>query len=37
MFGQITDKRARDAARDVAERTGLSANEVYDIVRRSRT
>lgn len=36
MFGQITDKRARDAAREVAARTGLSANEVYDIARRLR-
>jgi 16S rRNA (cytidine1402-2'-O)-methyltransferase len=36
MFGQITDKRARDAARVVAARTGLSANEVYDIARRLR-
>lgn len=36
MFGQITDKRARDAAREVAARTGLSANEVYAIARRSR-
>jgi 16S rRNA C1402 (ribose-2'-O) methylase RsmI len=36
LFGQITDKRARAAARDVAGRTGLSANEVYEIVRRSK-
>lgn len=36
MLGQITDKRKRDAAREVAARTGLSANEVYDIARRSR-
>jgi len=35
MFGQITDKKARDAARQVAAATGLTANEVYDIVRRS--
>jgi 16S rRNA (cytidine1402-2'-O)-methyltransferase len=37
MFGQITDKKGRDAARDVGEATGLSANEVYEIVRRSKT
>lgn len=36
MFGQITDKRARDAARQVAEETGLSANQVYEIVRKSK-
>jgi 16S rRNA (cytidine1402-2'-O)-methyltransferase len=36
MFGQITDKRGRAAARDVAESTGLSANEVYEIVRRAK-
>lgn len=36
MLGQITDKRGRDAAREVAARTGLSANEVYDIGRRLR-
>ena len=36
MFGQITDKKGRAAARDVAEATGLSANEVYDIVRRAK-
>jgi 16S rRNA (cytidine1402-2'-O)-methyltransferase len=35
MFGQITDKRAREAARDVADQTGLSPNQVYDIVRRA--
>jgi 16S rRNA (cytidine1402-2'-O)-methyltransferase len=35
LFGQITDTRARDAARQVAAATGLTANEVYDIVRRS--
>ena len=33
MFGQITDKRGREAAREVAARTGLSVNEVYAIVR----
>jgi 16S rRNA (cytidine1402-2'-O)-methyltransferase len=36
MFGQITDKHGRAAARDVASRTGLSANQVYAIVRRSK-
>lgn len=36
MFGQITDKSARAAAREVAEATGLSPNEVYDIVQRGR-
>ena len=36
MFGQITDKKGRAAARDVAEATGLSANEVYEIVRRAK-
>lgn len=35
LFGQITDKKARDAARQVAAATGLTANEVYDIVRRT--
>jgi 16S rRNA (cytidine1402-2'-O)-methyltransferase len=35
LFGQITDKKARDAARRVAAATGLTANEVYDIVRRT--
>jgi 16S rRNA (cytidine1402-2'-O)-methyltransferase len=37
MFGQITDLPMRAAARAVATATGLSANEVYDIVRRGRT
>ncbi len=37
MFGQITDLPARAAARAVATATGLSANEVYDIVQRGRT
>jgi 16S rRNA (cytidine1402-2'-O)-methyltransferase len=37
MFGQITDKTARAAARQVAAATGLSANAVYDIVQRGRT
>jgi hypothetical protein len=37
MFGQITDLPARAAARAVASATGLSANEVYDIVQRGRT
>ena len=37
MFGRITDKPARAAAREVAAATGLSANEVYDIVQRART
>jgi 16S rRNA (cytidine1402-2'-O)-methyltransferase len=36
MFGQITDKRGREAAREVAAATGLSANEVYEIVRKSK-
>ena len=36
LFGQITDKKGRAAARDVAEATGLSANEVYEIVRRAK-
>jgi 16S rRNA (cytidine1402-2'-O)-methyltransferase len=36
MFGQITDKRGRAAARDVAIATGLSANEVYEIIQRGR-
>ncbi|MEP7119084.1 MAG: 16S rRNA (cytidine(1402)-2'-O)-methyltransferase, partial [Acidobacteriota bacterium] len=36
LFGQITDKRGREAAREVAEATGLSANEVYEIVRRAK-
>ena len=34
MFGQITNTSARDAARMVAARTGLTPNEVYDIVHR---
>jgi 16S rRNA (cytidine1402-2'-O)-methyltransferase len=34
MFGRITGTSARAAAREVAAVTGLSANEVYDIVRR---
>ena len=37
MFGQITDLPSRAAARAVATATGLSANEVYDIVQRGRT
>lgn len=37
MFGQITDKGGRAAVREVAARTGLAPNEVYDIVRRGRT
>jgi 16S rRNA (cytidine1402-2'-O)-methyltransferase len=37
MFGQITDRSVRAAAREVAAATGLSANEVYDIVQRGRT
>ena len=37
MFGQITDRPARAAAREVAAATGLSANEVYDIVQRGRS
>lgn len=36
MFGRITDRPARAAAREVARATGLSANEVYDIVQRGR-
>lgn len=36
MFGQMTDLRGREAARTVAAATGLSANEVYEIVRRSK-
>ena len=36
MFGRITDKKARDAARQVAAETGLSANDVYEIVRKSK-
>lgn len=34
MFGQITDKRGRAAARDLSARTGRSANEIYEIVQR---
>ena len=37
LFGRITDRTARAAAREVAAVTGLSANEVYDIVQRGRT
>jgi 16S rRNA (cytidine1402-2'-O)-methyltransferase len=37
MFGQITDKGVRAAAREVAAATGLSANAVYGIVQRGRT
>lgn len=36
MFGRITDKKGRDAARQVAAECGLSANEVYEIVRKSK-
>jgi 16S rRNA (cytidine1402-2'-O)-methyltransferase len=36
MFGQITDKKSRDAARQVAAAVGLSANDVYEIVRKSK-
>jgi 16S rRNA (cytidine1402-2'-O)-methyltransferase len=36
LFGRITDKKGRDAARQVAAETGLSANEVYEIVRKSK-
>ena len=36
MFGQITDAKGRDAARRVGAATGLSANEVYEIVRKSK-
>ncbi len=36
MFGQITNTKAREAARQVAARTGLSVNQVYDIVRAGR-
>lgn len=36
LIGQITDKRGRDAARQVAAAVGLSANEVYEIVRKSK-
>lgn len=37
MFGQVTDKGGRAAAREIAARTGLAPNEVYAIVRRVRT
>jgi 16S rRNA (cytidine1402-2'-O)-methyltransferase len=33
MLGQIPDKRGRAAARAIAERTGLSVNEVYAVIR----
>lgn len=33
MFGQITDKGGRAAAREVAAMTGLSVNEVYEVIR----
>lgn len=33
MFGRITDRGGRAAVREVAARTGLAPNEVYDIVR----
>ena len=36
IFGRITDKKGRDAARQVAAAVGLSANEVYEIVRKSK-
>lgn len=36
MFGQITDKKGRAAARQVAAAVGLTANEVYEIVRKSK-
>lgn len=36
LFGRITDKGGRAAAREVAARTGLTPNEVYAIVRRVR-
>ena len=36
-FGEITEKKGRAAARDVAAAVGLSANEVYDVVRRAKT
>jgi 16S rRNA (cytidine1402-2'-O)-methyltransferase len=36
LFGRITGTSARAAAREVAAATGLSANEVYEIVRRDR-
>lgn len=34
MFGRIPDSTARQAAKAVANETGLTANEVYDIVHR---
>ena len=37
LFGEITEKRGRAAARDVGQAVGLSANEVYDVVRRAKT
>jgi 16S rRNA (cytidine1402-2'-O)-methyltransferase len=37
IFGQITDKKGREAARQVAAAVGLSANEVYEIVRKSKS
>jgi 16S rRNA (cytidine1402-2'-O)-methyltransferase len=37
IFDQMTNLTARAAAREVAAVTGLSANEVYDIVQRGRT
>lgn len=37
IFGQITDKKGRDAARQVAAAVGLSANDVYEIVRKAKT
>jgi 16S rRNA (cytidine1402-2'-O)-methyltransferase len=33
MIGQITDKGGRAAAREVAALTGLSVNEVYEVIR----
>lgn len=33
MLGQITDKGGRAAAREVAAMTGLSVNEVYEVIR----
>lgn len=36
MFGQLTDLPTRAAAKVVAERTGLTPNQVYDIVRRAK-
>lgn len=36
MIGQMTDKKGREAAREVAAAVGLSANEVYEIVRKSK-